>query len=220
MLAEDILVSEIPTLSENESVAQAIEWMDEFKVTHLAVAKGSNFLGLVQEDYLLNIADPTEPIKNHLQNLTNTFVYENEHIFQVVKRVEEFHLSLIPVLSIKDEFVGITTVANLMEMIADMPVVKSPGGIIILHINRTDYSLTEISKLVENSDAKILGAFVTRNIDDYKFELTLKLDKSNISGIAENLEQFGYEISASYDQTNSENDVFDNYNNLMNYLNI
>ena len=220
MLAEEILVTEIPILTETDSIAQAIEWMDEFKVTHLAIVEGSKFLGLIEEDYLLSVQDPTDLIKKHLVHLVNAFVYENEHVFQVVKRVEEFHLSLIPVLSTKDEFVGVTTVANLMNMIADMPVVKAPGGIIILNINRVDYSMTEISRIVENSDARILGAFITRNIDDHIMELTIKMNKSNISNIAESFEQFGYEISASYDQTTDANDVFDNYNNLMNYLSI
>ena len=149
MLAKEILVAEIPTLSTEDSVAQAIEWMDEFKVTHLAVVQNLKLLGLVHEDYLLDVDDPTERIELHLKHLIKAYIYEDEHVFQVVKRVEEYHLSIIPVLSTSGEFLGINTVANLMEMIADMPVVKSPGGILILNISQNDYSMTEISRLVE-----------------------------------------------------------------------
>lgn len=220
MLASEILVTDIPVLSKTDSIAQAIEWMDEFKVTHLAVIEGSKLLGLVHEDLLMEIADPTNEIGKYEQHYINASVYENEHLFQVVKRVEEFNLSLIPVLSSQDKFVGVTTVINVMEMIADMPVVKAPGGILVLNVQRMDYSMTEISRVVENSEAKIMGAFVTRQIDDYLIEVTLKIDKSNVSGIQSSLEQLGYEVSAAYEPADQGDDVLDNYNNLMNYLNI
>ena len=73
---------------------------------------------------------------------------------------------------------------------------------------------------MKNSDARIIGAFVTRNIDDSIFELTIKINKQNVDSIAEMFERFGYDIAASYDAGEEEDDVRDNYDNLMNYLNI
>ncbi|MFQ3325770.1 MAG: acetoin utilization protein AcuB, partial [Salibacteraceae bacterium] len=58
MLASEIVITEIPSLSKSDSVAQAIEWMDEFKVTQLAVIDNYKYLGLINENYLLNIEDP------------------------------------------------------------------------------------------------------------------------------------------------------------------
>ncbi|UTW64367.1 hypothetical protein KFE98_09575 [bacterium SCSIO 12741] len=220
MLASEILVTEIPTLSKHDSVAQAIEWMDEFKVMHLAVVDGPLFLGLVHEDYLLAIEDPTERISDHLNYLIQMHVYSNEHVFEVLRKVEEYGVTLIPILNPKELFVGVITVANLMEVIAEMPVVKSPGGVIVMDILNTDYSLTEIARIVESNDAKILGSFVSRNQDSSTIEVTLKINKLNIQDVIQALERFDYDITASYDQSDANDDLIDNYDNLMNYLNI
>ncbi len=220
MLASEIVITEIPSLSISDSVAQAIEWMDEFKVTQLAVTDDFKFLGLINESYLLNIDDPVERISEHINFLQNVHAYENEHVFEIVKKVEEHQLSLIPILSEKDLFVGTITVFNLMEVIAEMPVVKSPGGIIVMDINSIDYSLSEISRIVESNDAKILGCFISRAYDNNSIELTIKINKLNVQDVIQTFERFGYEITASYDQSGSNDDMEDRYNNLMNYLNM
>ncbi|MBD79287.1 MAG: hypothetical protein CL840_10230 [Crocinitomicaceae bacterium] len=220
MLSSEILITEIPSLSKEDSVAQAIEWMDEFKVTHLAVTQGAQYLGLVHEDYLLSVEDESDNIGNHLNTLIKTSVYENDHVFEVVKLIEKHKLSLIPILSVKDLFIGVTTVSGIMQAIAEMPIVKNPGGIIVMDLVVADYSMIEISRIVESNDAKILGSFITRRYDENKFELTIKLNKENVQDIIQTFERFEYDITASYDQSSSEDDLLDRYNNLMNYLNI
>jgi CBS domain-containing protein len=220
MLSSEILITEIPPLKKEDSVAKAIEWMDEFKVTHLAVVEGSEYLGLVHEDFLLNIDEQDAPIGNYHTQFIKASVYENDHVFEAVKQVEKFKLSLIPVLSMKDVFIGVTTAYGLMQAIAEMPVVKNPGGVIVMNLAETDYSMTEIARIVESNDAKILGSFITRNLGESMFELTLKINRVNVQDIIQTLERFEYKITASYDQSSTEDDLRDRYNNLMNYLNI
>ncbi len=220
MLASEIVITEIPSLSTKDSVAQAIEWMDEFKVTHLAVTDGYNFLGLINENYLLNVEDQIERIGQHEHFLDKVHAYENEHVFEIVKKVQKHRLSLIPILNEKELFVGTITVFNLMEVIAEMPVVKNPGGIIVMDINQIDYSLSEISRIVESNDAKILGCFISRAHDNNSIELTIKINKLNVQDVIQTFERFGHEITASYDESSSKDDMEDRYNNLMNYLNM
>lgn len=220
MLASEIVITEIPSLSTKDSVAQAIEWMDEFKVTHLAVTDGYNFLGLINENYLLNVEDQIERIGQHEHFLEKVHAYENEHVFEIVKKVQKHRLSLIPILNEKELFVGTITVFNLMEVIAEMPVVKNPGGIIVMDINQIDYSLSEISRIVESNDAKILGCFISRAHDNNSIELTIKINKLNVQDVIQTFERFGHEITASYDESSSKDDMEDRYNNLMNYLNM
>ncbi|MFT6137245.1 MAG: putative transcriptional regulator [Salibacteraceae bacterium] len=220
MLASEIVITEIPSLSKSDSVAQAIEWMDEFKVTQLAVIDNYKYLGLINENYLLNIEDPIERISEHCNYLEHVHAYENEHVFEIIKKVQEHQLSLIPVLSDKELFLGTITVFNLMEVIAEMPVVKNPGGIIVMDMNSIDYSLSEISRIVESNDAKILGCFISRAYDNKTIELTIKINKMNVQDVIQTFERFGYEITASYDQSGNDDDMEDRYNNLMNYLNM
>ena len=89
MLASEIVITEIPSLTVSDSIAQAIEWMDEFKVTQLAVVDDYKFLGIINENYLLNIDDPVDRVADHVQFLQKIHAYENEHVFEIVKKVQQ-----------------------------------------------------------------------------------------------------------------------------------
>jgi predicted transcriptional regulator len=220
MLATEILEQEIPQLRRDDMVAQGIDWMDDHKVTHLPVAEGRRFFGVISEDNLLNIDDSSEPISKHLSLLTRAYVFEDEHVFEVLKRVREYNLSLIPILDRKEHYKGVITVAHLLHTIAEMPVVKSPGSVIVMDMHPQDYTLTRIVNILESEDAKVLGAFVSKSLENNMIELTIKVNKLNVQGLLMALQRHGYSITAFYDKSNNDDDYLDRYNNLMNYLNV
>jgi predicted transcriptional regulator len=220
MLATEIIEREIPQLRRDDIVAQGIDWMDDHKVAHLPVAEGRRFFGVISEDNLLNIDDASEPLSKHMSLLTRAYVFEDEHVFEVLKRVREYDLSLIPILDRKEHFKGVITVSHLLHTIAEMPVVKSPGSVIVMDMHPQDYTLTRIANILESEDAKILGVFISKSLENNMIEVTVKVNKLNVQGLLMALQRFGYSITASYDKSNSDDDFLDRYNNLMNYLNV
>ena len=44
---------------------KALQWMDDFKVSHLSVVEHSRFLGIVSENDLLGLADDQDIIANN-----------------------------------------------------------------------------------------------------------------------------------------------------------
>lgn len=220
MLARDLITDEIPPLKLSDTGRKALRWMDEFKVWHLPVVKNSEFIGLISEADLIDNASSEGTISKIAPNYINTTVNENQHVFEVVKIVSELNLSVIPVLDIKNNYLGCISSHRLMKAIADMPVVGEPGGIIILELNIRDYSLSEIARIVEGNNAKILGTFITSHPDSTKMELTLKINKGDLSAILQSFERFKYVITASYHQSEHKDSLQDRYDSLMNYLKI
>lgn len=220
MLARDLISDEIPPLKISDTGMKALQWMDEFKVWHLPVVKNSEFLGLISESDLIDNAPADSVISLIDPNYIMTFATENQHIFEVVKIVSELNLSVIPVLDSKKSYLGAISIHQLMDAIAGMPVVGEPGGIIILEMNINDYSLSEISRIVESNDGKILGTFVTSHTDSTKMEVTLKINKGDLSAILQSFERFKYNVKASYHQTDNKDILKDRFDSLMNYLNI
>ena len=49
MLAEELIVDNIPPLSKNDTGETALRWMDEFKIMHLSVVENKNFLGTISD---------------------------------------------------------------------------------------------------------------------------------------------------------------------------
>jgi len=220
MLAEELLIDDIPILNLDDTVDQALEWMDEFKVSHLPVINNKQFFGLVEEEALLNSQNPNEPLVSLQTTFKMAFVFNHQHVFEAVKRISENKLSVIPILDSKNGYLGAVSSQFLMQVIADMPVVKQPGGIIVLEMSLNDYSLFEIARIVEENDAKILGSFITRFPESTKMELTLKINREDITPILNSLERFDYNITASFNKGLQGEDLADRYNQLMKYINI
>ena len=53
MIAENLIRNDITPLQQKTAVADALAQLEDFKVSHLPVASGTDFLGLVAEEALL-----------------------------------------------------------------------------------------------------------------------------------------------------------------------
>ncbi|MEM9022696.1 MAG: CBS domain-containing protein [Bacteroidota bacterium] len=220
MLAKELIVEDLPALKPADTAELALSWMDEFKVTHLPVVHEGQLSGILSEDDLLDMDDPTSSVNCCNEQWANTSVFEDQHIFDVVKVVSDHNLTVIPVISNQQRYLGCTSINQLMKLIADMPVVSSPGGIIVLELNIIDYTLSEIARIVESNDAKILGSFITSHPDSTKMQVTLKINRMDLRPILKTFERFDYSVTASYDLSDYREDLKERYNLLMNYLNM
>ena len=110
---------------------------------------------------------------------------------------------------------------RLIQSIGNMATMKLPGGIIVLEMNPNDYSLAQIARIVEDNDAKIMSCHVTPSVDAMKMEVTLKINKVDLTSILRTFLRFDYHIKASYQSNDrNENVLRKNYDQFMMYLNV
>jgi acetoin utilization protein AcuB len=220
MIAKNIISFEIPPLKTTDTGIKALTWMEEFKVSHLPVVENNEFLGLVSDADILDMNAPDTAIAANKIALVRPFVLENDHIYEVLKVIIKMNLTVLPVLDTEENYTGIITLPSLVKAIGDMAAVKDPGGVIILEMNQHDYTLSEIARLVESNDAKILSCNVTSLSDSTGLEVTIKINKSDLSAILQTLTRFNYNIKASFHQGDFADEIKDRYDSFMNYLNI
>ena len=74
------------------------------------------------------------------------------------------------------KYAGIITVQDIMASFAQSASVQMPGGILVLSMDLIDYSLAEISRYVEENNAKVISStMVDDPLDHGKIKLTLKI---------------------------------------------
>ncbi|GAB4376274.1 MAG: hypothetical protein Kow0075_03260 [Salibacteraceae bacterium] len=220
MLAEQLIVENIPPLSTSHTGETALRWMDEFKVTHLSVVDDRKFLGTISESDVLGMADVGEAIGKYRELYNPTFVLQTQHIFEVVKVVNDHMLSIIPVLDSNETYLGSITIAQLMRIIAEMPVANHPGGIIVIEMNTNDYSLQNITGIIEENNVKILGTFITSHPDSTKIQLTIKVNETDIASVISSLERHDYNVKWYGKNTDLDNDIRDRFDSLMKFLDL
>ena len=98
--------------------------------------------------------------------------------------------------------------------------VQNPGGVIVLELNQNDYSVTQIGNIVEGNDAKILSLHVSSNPDSTKLEVTIKVNRENLSAILQTFNRYNYSVKASYQNLDFTKGIDDKFNEFLHFLNI
>lgn len=194
--------------------------MEEFKVSHLPVLKNGNFVGLVSETDILDKKDLELALDVLFDHLPRPYVFEGAHIYEVLSKMEEHRISVLPVLDNSEQYLGCTSVHQLMTLIANTTSIKEAGGVIVLEMNRVDYSLAQIAQIVEGDNAKILSSFIMSSSDSTKLEVTLKISEVDLSRIMRTFERYDMVVKASFQRSADQDDMQFRYDALMNYLNI
>ena len=108
-----------------------------------------------------------------------------------------------------------------MASFAQSASVQMPGGILVLSMDLMDYSLAEISRYVEENNAKIISStMVEDSLDKGKIKLTLKINQLDLSRIVATLERFGYRVIGRYQEDARDDDSKERLDMLMKYLNM
>jgi len=220
MLAKDLTDHTILPAKTSDTGTLALAWMDEYKVNHLPIVNGDNFMGLISENDIYSSNAFDEALGNHIISISNPAVFENQHIFEVIKHAVFFKLSLIPVIDHKNNYIGVITLKKIIEEINILLSLNNPGAIIVLEININDYSLSEISQIVEANDCKILSLIINSPVDSTLLEVSIKLNRMDITAVLQTFYRYNYSVKTIVAESDAEDDLQERYDSLMKYLSI
>lgn len=220
MLARDLISEVVPALKTSDTGEQALTWMEVFRVKHLPIVNHHQFLGLISDQDIYDLNDIAEVIGNHELSLQRPYVEDTQHIYEVIEVLSRLKLSLVPVLNADSNYLGVITQEDLTREFANLLAMQHPGGIIVLEMNDNDYSLTEISNIVESNHAKILSMYLSNFPGSNRLRITMKLNTSDIASILGTFDRYNYTVAASYMNAPDLDDFYqDRFDEFLNYLN-
>ena len=220
MKVEELISEYIPPLKYTETGEKALNWMNEFRVSHLPVLHAGEYVGLISDDDIYDMADPKHQLKDEFINLPKPFVYSDRHVYDVMKLIADLKITVVPILNRENKYIGCTDLLYLMSQITAVGSIKETGSILVLKMGERDYSLTEISRIVEENNAKILSSYVSSKPDSTEIEVTLKINITDLDRIIRTFERYDYVISETYAKGTHTENLKKRYDELMNYLNM
>ncbi|MBI1838293.1 MAG: CBS domain-containing protein [Flavobacteriia bacterium] len=220
MKAQELITEEIPPLTHTDTGEKALHWMDEFKVSHLPVLKNGNFVGVISESDIMDKMDVNQTLDVLFDHLPRPYVFSDAHIYEVLAKISEHKLSILPILDHTEKYLGCTSIFHLVSLMANTGSIKEPGGIIVLEVSRINYSMAQIGQIVESNNAKILSSYIMSSPDTTKLEVTLKINQIELDRIIRTFERYDYIIKASYQKSSGDEDIQFRFDALMNYLNL
>ena len=221
MLALNLISDVVPSVKSSEKGQKALNWMDVFRVSHIPVVDDGKYLGLVSDKliYDLNLLD--EPVDKELDKFDTSHAHKDQHIFEIAIVMYKLKISVLPVLDDEHFYLGSITLYDLARRFARLFSLQEVGGVIVLEMNANDYSMVEISKIVEDNGTKILSSFLDRKPGTSNLNVILKLDKEELSPVIQTFMRYDYNVAAVYLDHSMLNDLYnDRYEQFMKFMNI
>jgi predicted transcriptional regulator len=221
LLAENLISEVVPSIKGSEKGQKALSWMDVFRVSHIPVVEGANYLGMVSDKMIYDLDLLDKPIETEIDKLNTSHVHKDQHIFEVAIVMYKLKLSVVAVLDADHYYLGAITLYDLARRFARLFSLQEIGGVVILEMNVNDYSLAQISQIVESNDIKILSLFLNRNPGTSNLDVILKLDKEDLSPLIQAFMRYDYNVKAVYLDHTMLNDLYkDRFDQFMKFMNI
>lgn len=220
MNSKNLITYDLPTLSYEDSGEKALHLMNEYRVFHLPLVQKDNYIALVSEDDLLDWDTPEEPLSLAEFLTFRPAIAENSHAFEAMKVVKEFSLSVLPVVDAHNHYIGLITTDGLLNYVTDNSAVKATGAIIVLEMEQRNYAMSEIARICESNDVTILCSFI-KTMDESGLQwVTLKTNKTDVQALIATFERYNYTIAEVYASEYFNENLQENFDMLMHYLNV
>ncbi len=219
MHALDLITADIPPLRPQDDAGRALDWMEEFKVSHLPVVEGQRLVGLVKDQDLVDRNDARATVASVMDGVELPYARAGQHIYEVMKLFSERGLTVVPVLDELGVYQGAITEHEALKRLAQVTNIHEPGSIVVLEMNVRDYSLHEIARLVESNDGKVLSVYTRTLPDSTRIEVTLKINREDISDVLRSFERYDYFVKTTYQGSKLHDDLRDRFEELMRFIN-
>jgi CBS domain-containing protein len=221
MIAAELINHMIPPLKVTDDAHKAIVWMEEFRCNFLPVVEDGALKGFISEEIIMETNDIEKNVGSFSLVGKDCHVSQESHFFDILRVAGEHKLNIVAVLNEEGRYAGIITVQDIMASFAQSASIQMQGGILVLSMDLIDYSLAEISRYVEENNAKIISSTMVEDpLDKGKIKLTLKINQLDLSRIVATLERFGYRVIGRYQEDARDDDSKERLDMLMKYLNM
>ncbi|MDP1842168.1 MAG: CBS domain-containing protein [Sediminibacterium sp.] len=219
MLVSQLLNTSFPSLNIADKASFALQLMDDYDVLHLPVLSEDKFVGIVAKDDLLD----AEEADIHLSNpevLKKISVKSEEHFLNALKLISNQDLSLLPVVNEQMELLGVVLSKELIKAVSLFLGMEEKGAVIVLETDKRNFSFGELSRLVESNDSYITQLNTYTEAGTGMVIITLKINKIEVSDIVATFQRYDYVVRYYFGEEEYANELKENYNHLISYLNM
>jgi CBS domain-containing protein len=204
-----------PALQSTETVGKAKDMIRTDGC--LIVLQDQQFKALFYAEDLEEVVE-TQTLASCMNFYTPIVVSESDFFLTGLRKMREQHVPFLPVVSLSGEYVGVLTQEALIDMLSQYLSAGDPGGIIILQMIPHQFSISEIGRIVESNNAKIIHLTTWTDAASGILMVSMKVNKIDIQDILASFERYQYTVYQYFGENLSEETLKSNFDNLMNYL--
>lgn len=188
----------------------------KMNVSHLPVVQEDIFLGMLSRDSIEGLNE-TSLLENYISHLEPIFVRETAHWMEVLHVMQENSCNHIAVLNDLGTFIQVHHLKDVLEHLLSTPLISQKGNVLVIAADATDFSLSQITQIVEAHQGTILGVLV-ENQDPSTVQICIKLQTPDFNNTCLSLRRYGYEILSSKAEKNGYSEFETQIDYLKKYI--
>ena len=147
MLAAQLINTSFPSVHLLDKASFALQLMEDYDIQHLCVITDEKFVGIVDKNALLD-TDETAVIASLQDEFIMASVHADAHFLAGAKLLSLYELSMLPVVSATADLLGVITAKQMLAHLTSYVGADNKGGVIVLEMERRQYSFGEISAFI------------------------------------------------------------------------
>lgn len=220
LFVQNHIQQSFPILQGTDKIGFALQLMDDYDVLHLPVEQDNTYVGLVAKEDLLDEEEDNRVIVLQHKFLPH-FVSSKDLALQAIEKMAAKQLSLIAVVSDSSEVLGVITQQTALSIAQQiLGLQNNHHAIIMVEAEPRQFSFGEINRLVETNNATITQLNTITNKDTGIVTILLQLNTPEVSDVVSTLQRYEYNVVYYKGEEAYANEIKENYNHLMAYLNI
>ena len=214
----DIIQKDLRPAHIEELGVHTLAIMEEYKTADFPVVDGQNkLLGIIKESDILNMEDLEKPLSFLKHQFKKIFTFLNTHFFESMKIIAQNKITILPIVNEENYYVGYLTPMSIINQLAQTQQDYQNTSIIILSTQPKNYSLAELSRLIEENNGKILTLWNELLIKKINIHLLIKCE--NAERIIQTLERYDYLVTKTFINNPNNNNLDDRFESFIKYLN-
>ncbi len=214
----EYITNDFKAIDSQDTISTVQTFFDDLHFSHFPIVEEGVYIGsIASED--IETFDFDKKVTDYRFTLEGFFARTTTIWLDVLEVFAKNHTNLVPVLDENNMYVGYYEIEDIMKFFHETPFLKEPGAIIVVKKPILDYSMSQITQIVESNNGKILGVFISE-ADINTVEVTLKISLGAINEIIQTFRRYDYEIMSDHQEDNYINNLKERSEYLDKYLNI
>ena len=219
MLAAQLINTSFPSVHLLDKASFALQLMDDYDVQHLCVVTDEKLVGIVDKNSLLDM-DDTAVIATLQDEFITASVHADAHFLAGAKLLSLHELTMLPVVSTAADLIGVITAKHMLAALTSHVGADTRGAVIVLEMEQRQYSFGEIVRLIETNDAYVTQLNTANDPQTGMLLVTIKINRIEVSTIVATFQRYDYSVKYYFGEENYQNELKENYNHLLSYLNM
>ena len=194
----EYILKEIKYLTLNHRVKKAQKLCGSFPISHIFIVENNQFLGCFSESDIQTIENKEDTLASFTDLIHFFFADSKTTLLELIKLFADNDANVIPVLDEHKNYMGYYDLTDILDVFSQSPFLNEESITLIVEKNEKDYSMSEVSQIIESNGGKILGVYLSEKKGE-AIQLTINISFEDIQEIIQTFRRYDYNIISKHD---------------------